>query len=153
MATVGTITGKITADPNGLIHGFARSKKEVQQFERQFTGSTRSIGMAMQNMAVDFAIHFIARYREALADRLAKETNADEITLVKETLLWTASRPGRGILRNAVLFAGTFAVMFFASLTPYVTVGAFMVSMMLVSATLTLLVIPALVVLLRSSLR
>jgi predicted RND superfamily exporter protein len=75
-----------------------------------------------------------------------------DLTMVKETLLWTASRPGRGILRNAVVFAGTFSVMMFASLTPYITVGAFMVSMMLVSAVLTLLVVPALIVLLGRSL-
>jgi predicted RND superfamily exporter protein len=109
--------------------------------------STLSLGMA-----VDFAIHFIARFRQALAERRAREGQDGGVTLVKETLLWTASRPGRGILRNAVLFAGTFSVMMFASLTPYITVGAFMVSMMVLSATLTLLVVPAVIMLLGRSL-
>ena len=91
-------------------------------------------------MAVDFAIHFVARFRSALDDGVD----------VPEALRWSVSRPGRGILRNALLFAGTFSVMLFASLTPYVTVGAFMVSMMLLAALLTLVCLPALIVVLAS---
>ena len=89
-------------------------------------------------MAVDFAIHFVNRFRQRLA-----ETDGD----VREALLWTAARPGKGILRNALLFAAAFSVMLFAPLTPYVAVGAFIVSMMLLSALLTILYLPALVVL------
>lgn len=88
-------------------------------------------------MAVDFSIHFIGRFRERLRDAVG-----DGVT---EALLWTAARPGRGILRNALLFAGAFSVMLFAPLTPYVTVGAFIVAMMLMSALLTLLLLPALI--------
>jgi len=89
-------------------------------------------------MAVDFAIHFITRFRQRLA-----ETNAD----VREALLWTAARPGKGIFRNALLFAAAFSVMLFAPLTPYIAVGAFIVSMMLLSALATVLFLPALVML------
>ena len=89
-------------------------------------------------MAVDFAIHFVNRFRQRLA-----ETDGD----VREALLWTAARPGKGILRNALLFAAAFSVMLFAPLTPYVAVGAFIVSMMLLSALLTILYLPALVML------
>jgi predicted RND superfamily exporter protein len=92
-------------------------------------------------MAVDFAIHFISRFRQRLA-----ETDGD----VREVLLWTAARPGKGIFRNALLFAAAFSVMLFAPLTPYVAVGAFIVSMMLLSALLTILYLPALVMLARS---
>ena len=95
--------------------------------------STLSLGMA-----VDFAIHFISRFRQRLA-----EAGSD----VREALLWTAARPGKGILRNAVLFAAAFSVMLFAPLTPYVAVGAFIVSMMLLSALLTILCLPALIML------
>ena len=66
-----------------------------------------------------------------------------------EALQWTAARPGKGIVRNALLFASAFSVMLFAPLTPYVTVGAFIVSMMTLSAVTTILYLPALVVLLR----
>ena len=48
-----------------------------------------------------------------------------------------------------MLFAAAFSVMMAAPLTPYVAVGAFIVSMMLISALLTLLLLPALVMLFR----
>ena len=96
--------------------------------------STLSLGMA-----VDFAIHFVSRLRQ----RLAETGDAD----LPGALAWTAGRPGKGIMRNAVLFAAAFSVMMFAPLTPYVVVGAFIVSMMLLSALLTILLIPALVML------
>jgi predicted RND superfamily exporter protein len=94
--------------------------------------STLSLGLA-----VDFAIHFASRFRQRYA-----ETND-----VQAALLWTVARPGKGILRNAVLFASGFAVMVFASLTPYITVGIFMMAIMLLSAAATILLLPALVVL------
>ncbi|HLG18231.1 MAG TPA: MMPL family transporter, partial [Bdellovibrionota bacterium] len=92
-------------------------------------------------MAVDFAIHFIGRFRQRL-----KESSDD----IAQALLWTAARPGKGILRNAVLFASAFSVMLFAPLTPYITVGAFIVSMMTVSALMTILYLPALITILQS---
>ncbi|MBI3067938.1 MAG: MMPL family transporter [Betaproteobacteria bacterium] len=96
-------------------------------------------------MAVDFSIHFISRFRQRLDDA----GGAASADAVREALAWTASRPGKGVMRNAVLFAAAFSVMLFAPLTPYVTVGAFIVGMMLLSATLTILYLPALVVLAR----
>ncbi len=95
-------------------------------------------------MAVDFAIHFISRFRQRLASMKERD--------VTEALLWTAARPGKGILRNAILFAASFAVMLFAPLTPYITVGAFIVSMMLLSAAMTIIYIPALVTLMQNQL-
>jgi predicted RND superfamily exporter protein len=94
--------------------------------------STLSLGMA-----VDFAIHFIRRYRQRLAEGHAME----------DALLWTVNRPGKGILRNAALFSLAFAVMIASSLTPYITVGVFILSMMMLSALFTLLLLPALLVL------
>ncbi|HWR81722.1 MAG TPA: MMPL family transporter [Candidatus Deferrimicrobium sp.] len=90
-------------------------------------------------MAVDFAIHFISRLKQRLA----------EFPDLQEALLWTAVRPGRGIMRNALLFASAFSVMLFAPLTPYSTVGAFIVSMMVLSALMTIVFLPALIVLLK----
>jgi len=88
-------------------------------------------------MAVDFAIHFISRLRQRLRE------NPEES--ISDSLLWVAERPGKGIMRNAVLFAASFSVMIFAPLTPYITVGAFIVSMMLLSAVMTILYLPALI--------
>lgn len=98
--------------------------------------STLSLGMA-----VDFAIHFVSRFRQRL-----KETGGGRES-INDALLWTAARPGKGIVRNAVLFAASFAVMMFAPLTPYITVGAFIVSMMLLSAVMTIIYLPALITL------
>lgn len=94
-------------------------------------------------MAVDFAIHFVSRFRQRL-----KETGGGRES-INDALLWTAARPGKGIVRNAVLFAASFAVMIFAPLTPYITVGAFIVSMMLLSAVMTIIYLPALITLMQ----
>jgi predicted RND superfamily exporter protein len=92
-------------------------------------------------MSVDFAIHFVSRLRQRL-----RETPGESLT---DSLLWTAGRPGKGIMRNAVLFAASFAVMIFAPLTPYITVGAFIVSMMMLSAIMTIIYLPALITLMQ----
>jgi predicted RND superfamily exporter protein len=104
-------------------------------------------------MAVDFAIHFVSRLRQ----RLSEESQGSGVRgqglnpeLITEALLWTAARPGKGIMRNAVLFAASFAVMIFAPLTPYITVGAFIVSMMMLSAIMTIIYIPALIMLFKN---
>jgi hypothetical protein len=93
-------------------------------------------------MAVDFAIHFIGRFKQRLKEMQGKES-------VQDALHWTAARPGKGIMRNAVLFAASFAVMMFAPLTTYITVGAFIVSMMLLSAIMTIIYLPALITLMQ----
>ncbi len=93
-------------------------------------------------MAVDFAIHFVNRLIQRLDEMQGRESLTD-------ALLWTAARPGKGIVRNAVLFAASFFVMIFSPLVPYITVGAFLVSMMLLSAITTIIYLPALVTLLR----
>ena len=94
--------------------------------------STLSLGMA-----VDFAIHFIRRYRQ----RLAESGDA------REALVWTVARPGKGILRNAILFSLAFAVMLGSSLTPYITVGVLVMTLMTLSAVFTLIYLPALIAL------
>ena len=92
--------------------------------------STLSLGLA-----VDFAIHFVRRYRQRL------KTESD----IEQALIWTVARPGKGIIRNAILFSAAFSVMVFAALTPYITVGVFIMSIMMVSALLTIVYLPALI--------
>ncbi|MBI3911350.1 MAG: MMPL family transporter [Armatimonadetes bacterium] len=92
--------------------------------------STLSLGLA-----VDFAIHFVRRFQQ----RYRQDPD------LERALLWTVVRPGRGIVRNAGLFALGFSVMVFADLTPYITVGAFVAAIMLLSSVATLLYLPALV--------
>lgn len=104
-------------------------------------------------MAVDFAIHFLNRFRQRLSEgQDGKSAGTPDSEAVTDALLWTAARPGKGIMRNAVLFAASFAVMMFAPLTPYITVGAFIVSMMLLSAVMTIIYLPALIVLMQERL-
>lgn len=92
--------------------------------------STLSLGLA-----IDFAIHFVSRFQERY-----RETGDLESSLV-----WTTARPGLGIVKNAVLFASGFAVMVFAALTPYITVGVFMAAIMVLSAAATIVYLPALI--------
>jgi predicted RND superfamily exporter protein len=90
-------------------------------------------------IGVDFAIHFIFRFRE----RYRQEQD------LSKSLLWTFGEPAAGIFRNALILFLGFAVMLAAPLTPYVTVGGFTAIDMLVGALATLLLLPALIVLLR----
>ena len=84
-------------------------------------------------LSVDFAIHFIQRSREKF----------------RETGLFSAMRaavfeePARAISRNAVVIALGFTPLFLAPLMPYVTVGGFMASIMVLSGAATLLLLPA----------
>ena len=100
-------------------------------------------------MAVDFSIHFIGRLRQKLAEEQGLASTKEGLVAA---LTWTAERPGKGIFRNAVLFASAFSVMLFAPLTPYVTVGAFIASMMFLSAIITMIYLPALIILFRKQL-
>ena len=86
-------------------------------------------------MAVDFSIHFIRRFQQ----RYREDRD------VERAILWTAARPGKGIIRNALLFASAFSVMILAPLTPYITVGLFIAGMMIISAVMTILFLPAII--------
>jgi predicted RND superfamily exporter protein len=94
--------------------------------------STLALGIA-----VDFAIHFIQRYRE-----LAKE--AVQGTPVMGQMF---EEPARAISRNALIVALGFLPMLFASLLPYVIVAALMSSIMVLSWLVSLLLLPALITL------
>jgi len=92
--------------------------------------STLSLGMA-----IDFAIHFVGRFHQRYK----------EDPRLKEALIWTVARPGKGIFLNAILFALGFAVMAFAALTPYITVGVFMAAIMILSSVMSVIYLPALI--------
>ncbi len=85
-------------------------------------------------IAIDFAIHFVQRYRE-----LESESGT---TL--EALRKVFEEPTRAITRNALIIAIGFAPMFLSSLMPYLAVGALMATIMVVSWLATLLLLPAL---------
>jgi len=84
-------------------------------------------------LSVDFAIHFIQRMRT-----LAQETGS--FSAAAELMF---EEPARAISRNAIVIALGFTPLFFAPLVPYITVGAFMASIMAISGSATLLLLPA----------
>ncbi len=85
-------------------------------------------------LSVDFAIHFIERTRA-----LIRSSGSFAVTTKK-----MFEEPARAIARNAIVIAIGFTPLFFASLMPYITVGAFMAAIMALSAVSTLILLPAL---------
>lgn len=84
-------------------------------------------------LSVDFAIHFLQRMRDTVAGGRTFEQ-------AKEAMF---HEPARAIARNAIVIAFGFTPLFFAPLVPYVTVGAFMASIMAISGFSTLVLLPA----------
>lgn len=85
-------------------------------------------------LSIDFAIHFIQRARDMHA-KLGRD--------FQRTMTEFFHEPAQALARNIVVIALGFVPMFFASLVPYVTVGAFFFAIMLVSGGATFLIMPA----------
>jgi uncharacterized protein len=83
-------------------------------------------------LSIDFAIHFIQRFREALA------AQGDFHAAMAEVF----DEPARAISRNAIVIAAGFTPLLLAPLVPYITVGVFLASIMAISATVTLVLLP-----------
>ena len=84
-------------------------------------------------LSIDFAIHFIERFRESLAQRGG----------FREAIAEMFEEPARAISRNAIVIAVGFMPLLLAPLVPYITVGVFLATIMAVSAIVTLLLLPA----------
>nr|WP_240901118.1 MMPL family transporter [Thioalkalivibrio sp. XN8] len=84
-------------------------------------------------LSIDFAIHFIERSREALA----------ELGDFRAAMAAVFEEPARAISRNAIVIAVGFTPLLLAPLVPYITVGVFLASIMAVSALVTLVLLPA----------
>jgi len=100
-----------------------------------FTMPIEVISALSLGMAVDFAIHFVQRFRE----RYSQTGDLDD------SLAWTMGGPGVAILRNAVILFIGFMVLIFAPLTPYINVGVFIAIIMALSSMTTLFFLPALI--------
>ncbi|MCX8065704.1 MAG: MMPL family transporter [Candidatus Hydrogenedentes bacterium] len=85
-------------------------------------------------LAVDYAIHFLARGRVAY-----NETGSWEKA---HTILF--GETARALYRNIIVIALGFTPLLLAPLVPYITVGTFMASIMLFSGIGTLIILPAL---------
>lgn len=84
-------------------------------------------------LAIDFAIHFLQRFRAHYA----------ESKNLEETNRYMFGEPGRAIARNAVVISLGFLPLVASSLTPYVTVGFFFALLMAFSTLATLFLLPA----------
>ncbi len=86
-------------------------------------------------LAVDFAIHFIARSRASL-----QKTNDWAVTSK-----YMFGEPSRAISRNVIIIAVGFLPLLLANLIPYRTVGLILAAILLLSGIITLLLLPALI--------
>jgi predicted RND superfamily exporter protein len=86
-------------------------------------------------LAVDFAIHFLARAREQVERCGSWERAFGNVF----------GAPARAIVRNVVVIVVGFTPLLVAPLTPYQTVGLFLAAIMAVSGIGTLIILPALV--------
>lgn len=86
-------------------------------------------------LSIDFAIHFVQRYRNNLA-RLGNDARAANDVVFGET--------ARAIVRNALVIAVGFSPMVLSPLGPYKTVGVFFAVLMLFSALTALGLLPGL---------
>ena len=86
-------------------------------------------------LAVDFAIHFLARSRQMYSS----------FGTWKKTVPAIFAEPARAISRNVIVIAVGFLPLLLAPLTPYNTVGTLLASILLVSGVATLLILPALI--------
>lgn len=89
-------------------------------------------------LSVDFAIHFLQRFRECL-----RETGS-----LMQAMDIMFEEPARAISRNAIVIAIGFLPLLLAPLVPYQTVGFFLATIMAVSCLVTLVLLPALLSLL-----
>ncbi len=87
-------------------------------------------------IGVDFAIHFLSRYRE-----LHRETGS-----VSEAMRLMFEEPARALSRNALVIGIGFIPLLFSSLVPYIVVGVLLASIMILSWLGTLLGLPSIIV-------
>ena len=85
-------------------------------------------------LSVDYAIHFLERAREAVKNAGTWEA----------AVPWMYGEPAAAITRNAIVVSVGFLPLLIAPLVPYKTVGFFLATIMAVSGSGTLLLLPAL---------
>ncbi|MDQ6961066.1 MAG: MMPL family transporter [Mariprofundaceae bacterium] len=86
-------------------------------------------------LSIDFAIHFIARYRET------RQRHANMDAAMQEMF----GEPARALAKNALIVSIGFTPLLFAPLIPYVTVGVLLATIMALSWLTTILLLPALI--------
>jgi predicted RND superfamily exporter protein len=90
-------------------------------------------------LAVDYAIHFLARSKEAVAKMGSWQAAVSQVF----------GEPARAISRNAIVLSAGFLPLLAAPLVPYQTVGIFIAAIILSAGIATLVILPALATLLQ----
>ncbi|OGR98593.1 MAG: hypothetical protein A3G85_08520 [Elusimicrobia bacterium RIFCSPLOWO2_12_FULL_39_28] len=103
-----------------------------------FTGKDYDMPIAVCSalalgMAVDFAIHYLQRFKAAYR----------ELKDIEAANTFMAGEPYRAIMGNAIVISLGFLPLITSTLTPYVTVGTFFALLMLFSTLATLILLPA----------
>jgi hypothetical protein len=93
-------------------------------------------------LSIDFAIHFIKR------TKYIHQRTGD----FKRTYPEMFEGLARAIGRNVLVISIGFVPMFFSSLVPYVTVGSFFFAIMMVSGAVTMMLLPAIFIMMRKRL-
>lgn len=93
-------------------------------------------------LAIDYAIHFLARSREA------RQTTGNWQHAIKTVF----GEPARAITRNLIILGAGFLPLLAAPLVPYQTVGVFIAAILICAGIATLLILPALITLLEKRL-
>jgi hypothetical protein len=88
-------------------------------------------------LAVDYAIHFLARARDAYGHAGSWRAAVDTVF----------AEPARAITRNAVVLGIGFLPLLAAPLVPYQTVGVFIAAILVIAGAASLLILPALITL------
>ena len=88
-------------------------------------------------LAVDYAIHFLARSRQIAAQKGAW----------RDTIGHVFGEPARAISRNVVVVGAGFLPLLAAPLVPYQTVGVFISAILVLAGAVTLLLLPSLITL------
>ncbi|MDM8523455.1 MMPL family transporter [Desulfococcaceae bacterium HSG8] len=86
-------------------------------------------------LAVDFAIHFLARSRIMYGETLSWEKCIPNVF----------GEPARAITRNIIVIAAGFLPLLLAPLVPYKTVGILLATILFISGITTLMLLPALI--------
>lgn len=103
--------------------------------DRDFDMPLAVLSTMVLGIGVDFAIHFVVRYRHLLADHGSSEAALREFS----------KEPARALTRNAMVIAIGFSPLLFSALVPYMVVGALLASIVGLSWLATIVVLPPLV--------
>lgn len=93
-------------------------------------------------LAVDYAIHFLARSRNITAQHASW----------KDAITHVFGEPARAISRNVIVVGAGFLPLLAAPLVPYQTVGVFISAILVLAGAVTLLLLPSLITVMRKSL-